>query len=61
MGAACFARHTYEVYAKGPEITVKMNGTVTVSAQDARFPEGRIGLQYNGGPIKFRKLAVRPL
>lgn len=53
--------NTYEVYAKGPEITVKLNGVVTVSAQDGRFPEGRIGLQFNGGPIKFRKLLVREL
>ena len=51
--------NTFEVYAKGPEITVKMNGVVTVSAQDGRFPEGRIGLQFNGGPIKFRKLSVK--
>ena len=51
--------NTYEVYAKGPEITVKFNGVVTVSARDGRFPEGRIGLQFNGGPIKFRKLLVK--
>lgn len=53
--------NTYEIYAKGPEITVKLNGVVTVSAQDGRFPEGRIGLQFNGGPIKFRKLLVKEL
>ena len=53
--------NTYEIYAKGPQITVKLNGDVTVSAQDNRFPEGRIGLQFNGGPIKFRKLLVKEL
>jgi hypothetical protein len=53
--------NTYEIYAKGDEITVKLNGVVTVSARDGRFPEGRIGIQYNGGPIKVRKLAVREL
>ena len=53
--------NTYEIYAKGPQITVKLNGVVTVSAQDSRFPEGRIGIQYNGGPIKVRKLLVREL
>ena len=42
-------------------ITVKLNGVVTVSARDARFPEGRIGIQYNGGPIKVRKMLVREL
>ena len=53
--------NTYEIYAKGPTIIVKLNGVVTASAQDGRFPEGRIGLQFNGGPIKFRKLMVREL
>ena len=53
--------NTYEIYAKGPEITVKLNGSVTVSARDGRFPEGRIGIQFNGGPIKFRKLMVKEL
>jgi hypothetical protein len=53
--------NTFEIYAKGPEITVKMNGVVTVSAQDSKSPEGRIGIQFNGGPIKVRKLLVREL
>src|SRR5262245_10592913 len=51
----------YEIYARGPEITVKLNGVVTVSVQDSKSLEGRIGLQFNGGPIKFRKLLVREL
>ena len=53
--------NTYEVHAKGPEITVKFNGVVTVSARDDRFPEGRLGIQWNGGPIKVRKMLVREL
>ena len=53
--------NVYEIYAKGPEITVKLNGVVTVSARDGRFPEGRLGIQYNGGPIKVRKLLVKEL
>jgi hypothetical protein len=53
--------NTYEIHAEGPDITVKLNGVVTVHARDARFPEGPIGLQFNGGPIKFRKLLVREL
>jgi hypothetical protein len=53
--------NTYEIYAKGPEITVKLNGVVTVSAYDKNFSEGRIGVQYNGGPIKVRKLFVKEL
>ena len=53
--------NTYEIYAKGPEITVKLNGIVTVSARDDRFPEGRLGIQYNGGPIKVRKMLIKEL
>ncbi|MDB5922542.1 MAG: putative exported protein of unknown function [Betaproteobacteria bacterium] len=53
--------NTYEITAKGAQITVKLNGVVTVNAQDGRFPEGRVGIQYNGGPIKIRKLRVREL
>jgi hypothetical protein len=53
--------NTFEIYADGPDITVRMNGVVTAHARDGRFPEGPIGLQFNSGPIKFRKLAVREL
>ena len=54
--------NTFEITAKGTQITVKMNGTTTASIKDAKnVGEGRIGLQFNGGPIKFRKLAVKPL
>ena len=49
------------IYAKGPEITVRLNGNVTVSVYDKKFPEGRIGIQFNGGPIKVRKLMVKEL
>lgn len=53
--------NTVEIYAKGSEITVKMNGVVTTSTPYAKTHEGRIGLQFNAGPIKFRKLLVREL
>jgi hypothetical protein len=53
--------NTFEIYAKGTELTVKMNGVVTVSTQNAKPLEGRIGLQFNGGTIKFRKLLVKEL
>lgn len=55
--------NTFEIYAKGSEITVKMNGTVTAGTSYAKTHEGRIGLQFNPntGPVKFRKVMVRPL
>lgn len=40
---------------------MKLNGVVTVSTQNAKAHEGRIGLQFNSGPIKFRKLLVKEL
>jgi hypothetical protein len=53
--------NTYEIHANGPDITVKLNGIVTVHARDSKSAEGRIGIQFNGGPIKVRKLLVREL
>ena len=54
--------NTFEITAKGSEITVRMNGVTTAHIKDAKNTgEGRIGLQFNGGPIKFRKLVVREL
>ena len=55
--------NTYEIYAKGSQITVKLNGVVTVSTQNAKTHEGRIGLQFNPdtGVVKFRKVLVREL
>lgn len=53
--------NTYEIHAKGPQITVKLNGVVTVHVEDGRYPAGAIGLQQNAGVIKWRKLRVREL
>jgi hypothetical protein len=53
--------NTFEISAKGTEITVRLNGVVTVSTSHAKTHDGRIGLQFNQGPIKFRKLMVKEL
>ena len=53
--------NTYEITAKGPQITVKLNGVVTVQIQDGKYPSGAIGLQQNAGLIKWRMLRVREL
>ncbi len=54
--------NTFEIYAKGTQITVKMNGIVTVAISDAKnTKDGRLGLQFNGGPIKFRKVLIKEL
>ena len=53
--------NTYEISAKGPQITVKLNGVVTVYVEDGKYPSGAIGLQQNAGLIKWRKLQIKPL
>ena len=60
--------NTYEIYAKGPQLTIMLNGVVTVHTQDSKFASGPITLQYGGltnnvggGAIKWRKVQVREL
>jgi len=60
--------NTYEISAKGPELTVKLNGAVTVSIKDSKHTSGPFALQYGsgvkgakGGVIKWRKVQIRPL
>lgn len=60
--------NTFEIYAKGTELTVKLNGAVTASAHNSKFASGPFALQYGfgvkgatGGPIKWRKVQIKPL
>lgn len=60
--------NTYEITAKGTELTVKLNGAVTASTQNSKFASGPFALQFGpgvkgvtGGPIKWRKVQIRPL
>jgi hypothetical protein len=60
--------NTFEITAKGSQLTVRMNGVETASVQDGKFPSGPFALQYGagvqgaqGGPIKWRKVQIRPL
>jgi len=60
--------NTYEITAKGPQMIVVLNGTKTVDIQNSQFPEGPISLQFGnldkgapGGPIKWRKVQIKPL
>jgi hypothetical protein len=53
--------NTFLITAKGPELTVVLNGVVTVNIRDSKLAEGPFALQYAGGPIKWRKVQVRPL
>jgi hypothetical protein len=59
--------NTYEIYARGSEVTVKLNGEVTAHMVNAKLKSGPFALQFGnrgkepGGAIKWRKVAIRPL
>jgi hypothetical protein len=53
--------NTFEITAKGRQITVVMNGQKTVDFRNGLFAEGPLTLQYGSGVIKFRKVAIKPL
>ncbi len=59
--------NTYEITAKGSQLTVVLNGVKTVDVQDTKFKSGPIALQYapgvvkDSGTIKFRKVQIKEL
>ena len=60
--------NTYEIYAKGSQLTVTLNGEVTSSAVDSKHAAGPFALQYGagvnnapGGAIKWRKVMIKEL
>ena len=53
--------NTFEITAKGPQLTVVLNGTKTVDIQNGQFANGPIALQYGSGIVKFRKVEIKPL
>ena len=53
--------NTYEIVARGPRLTVTLNGTQTVDVEDTQFADGPIALQYGAGIVKFRNVRIRPL
>ena len=53
--------NVYEIWAQGPELTVKLNGQVTAYTRDMQFASGPIALQWGGGIVRFRKVDIKPL
>jgi hypothetical protein len=54
--------NTLEITAKGPKMTVVLNGVTTVrDAEDTKFGRGPIALQYGAGVVKFRNVRIRAL
>lgn len=53
--------NTFEITAKGRDITVVLNGQTTAKLRNGMFDEGPIVLQHGAGTIKFRKVEIKPL
>jgi len=60
--------NTFEISAKGPQLTVKFNGVETVNIRNDKHSSGPFALQYAtgvkgavGGPIKWRRVQIKPL
>jgi len=60
--------NTYEITAKGSQLTVVLDGVQTASVQDSQHAEGPFALQFGNGPndapggaIKWRKVQIKPL
>jgi hypothetical protein len=59
--------NTYVITAKGPVITIELNGRQTATVRDAKFLGGPFALQGGthgteaGGAIKWRKVEIREL
>ena len=56
--------NTFLITAKGSNLIVEFNGQQTVNINHSQFASGPLSLQYGGnpgGPIKWRKVMVRPL
>lgn len=53
--------NTYEITAKGPQLTVRLNGTLTAQAEDTKLTSGPIALQRNAGTVRFRRVQIRRL
>jgi 3-keto-disaccharide hydrolase len=60
--------NTYEITAKGSQLTVVLNGVQTVNVQNSQLTQGPFALQYGlgpndapGGVIKWRKVQIKSL
>jgi hypothetical protein len=60
--------NTFEITAKGSDLSVKLNGIVTSRTQNTLFASGPFALQFGpgvkgvtGGPIKWRKVQIKTL
>jgi hypothetical protein len=53
--------NTLEITARGPRLTVRMNGMQTVDVEDKKFSRGPFALQAGLGVVRFRNVRIREL
>jgi hypothetical protein len=53
--------NTIDITARGPRLTVVINGEKTVDVQDNKYARGPIALQYGAGTVKFKNVKLRTL
>jgi len=55
--------NTYHLTARGPQLSVRLNGATVLEAEDTRHALGVIALQqFDGqGTVRFRNLKLKPL
>ncbi len=51
--------NTMEIVARGPKMTVRLNGMVVAEGEDTKFARGPIALQYGTGDVRFRRVQIR--
>jgi hypothetical protein len=52
--------NTYEITAKGPVVSLWVNGETIGQIETVPFPQGHIGLEAEGFYIEFRNVRVKP-
>ena len=53
--------NTIDITARGPRMTVLINGEKMVDVQDNKHQRGPIALQYGAGTVKFKNVKLRTL
>jgi Domain of Unknown Function (DUF1080) len=53
--------NTIDITARGPRLTVVINGEKTVDVQDNKYARGPIALQYGAGTVKFKNVRLKTL
>lgn len=53
--------NTFDISAKGPKMTVVLNGMKIAEGENSMNPRGPFALQWGAGTVKFRNVKIRPL